>query len=195
MEQQIQSLIDTIKKEGLEEAEKEKERIIAEAKAKAAKIVSDAEEMKERLLQEADKKIKIDENTKNAQIAQAARNASIQLKSEIEKEFKRILSVEVKEALTSDNLVKIIQEVIKAESNGKSVYVELSEKDFKALYSTLTKTFEKEIKNGLEFKVSPSVTSGFRVSEKDGSYYVDLSDDECVSLIFPYLSESLRELL
>lgn len=195
MEQQIQSLIETIRKEGLEEAEREKNRIISEAKAKAESIIKEAEEKKEALLSDADKRIKIDEETKNAQISQAARNASIYLKGEIEKEFKRILKNEVASSLKSDNLVKIIQEVIKADISDKSVYLELSKKDFRDLLSTLSKTFEKEVKNGLEFKVSPSVSSGFRISEKDGSYYVDLSDEECTALIYPYLSTALRELL
>ena len=52
-----------------------------------------------------------------------------------------------------------------------------------------------EIAKGMEFRTSASISSGFRIAEKDGSGYVDYSDEECTRLLFPYLSDSLKEIL
>ena len=43
MESELQSLLDKIKEEGIEEGEKESSRIVKSAKEKAAKIIDDAE--------------------------------------------------------------------------------------------------------------------------------------------------------
>ena len=73
--------------------------------------------------------------------------------------------------------------------------VELPAEDLKALSEELSKTFASEIAAGLEFRPSQSVQAGFRISEKDGSGYIDVSAEKCQELLFPYLSDSLKSIL
>lgn len=195
MEQQIQDLIASIRKEGIEEAKKESERIINEAKAAAADIVAKAEAEKDKILDNAKKSISLERQSSEAAIKQAARDVSLSLKKSIEESFQAILSQKVDAALSQDVLVRVLEAVIKAEVTSSDVYVELSEKDFAALNAKLAETFKSQVKNGMEFRTSASLSSGVRVIEKDGSFYVDMSGDECSKLLFPYLSASLRELL
>ena len=195
MEQQIQDLIASIRKEGIEEAKKESERIINEAKASAADIVAKAESERDKILENAKKSIALERQSSEAAIKQAARDVSLSLKKSIEESFQAILSQKVDAALSEDLLVRVLETVIKAEVTSSDVYVELSEKDFKALVAQLAETFKAQVKNGMEFRTSSSLSSGLRVIEKDGSFYVDMSGDECSKLLFPYLSASLRELL
>ncbi len=195
MEQQIQDLIASIRKEGIEEAKKESERIINEAKASAADIVAKAESERDKILENAKKSIALERQSSEAAIKQAARDVSLSLKKSIEESFQAILSQKVDAALSEDLLVRVLETVIKAEVTSSDVYVELSEKDFKALVAKLAETFKAQVKNGMEFRTSSSLSSGLRVIEKDGSFYVDMSGDECSKLLFPYLSASLRELL
>ena len=195
MEQQIQDLIASIRKEGIEEAKKESERIISEAKAAAADIVAKAEAEKDKILDNAKKSISLERQSSEAAIEQAARDVSLSLKKSIEESFQAILSQKVDAALSNDVLVRVLEAVVKAEVTSSDVYVELSEKDFKALNAKLAESFKDQVKGGMEFRTSSSLASGFRVIEKDGSFYVDMSGDECSKLLFPYLSASLRELL
>lgn len=195
MEQQIQDLIASIRKEGIEEAKKESEKIISEAKAAASEIVAKAEAEKEKILENAKKSIALERQSSEAAIRQAARDVSLSLKKSIEEGFQSILSQKVDAALSGDVLVKVLEAVIKAEVSSSDVYVELSDNDFKALNAKLSETFRKQVENGMEFRTSSSLSSGFRVIEKDGSFYIDMSGDECSKLLFPYLSASLKELL
>ena len=51
MEQQIQDLVDSIRKEGLDEANRERDRIIAQAKGEADRIVKVARENSEKMIE------------------------------------------------------------------------------------------------------------------------------------------------
>ena len=195
MEQQIQDLIASIRREGIEEAKKESERIISEAKAAASDIVAKAEAEKDKILDNAKKSIALERQSSESAIKQAARDVSLSLKKSIEDSFQAILSQKVDAALSQDVLVRVLEAVVKAEVTSSNVYVELSADDFKALSAKLAESFKEQVKNGMEFRTSSSLSSGFRVVEKDGSFYVDMSGDECSKLLFPYLSASLRELL
>ena len=195
MEQQIQDLIASIRKEGIEEAKKESERIISEAKAAASEIVAKAEAEKDKILENAKKSIALERQRSESAIKQAARDVSLSLKKSIEDSFQAILSQKVDAALSQDVLVRVLEAVVKAEVTSSNVYVELSGNDFNALSAKLAESFKEQVKNGMEFRTSSSLSSGFRVVEKDGSFYVDMSGDECSKLLFPYLSASLRELL
>ena len=192
MEQQIQDLIDSIRKEGLDKANSEKERIIDGAKAQRDEILRSAEEEKERIIKEAEKKAELLESSARASIQQAARNASLSLKNEIESRITAILKAECRKALSLPELAGIIKAAVAADVSGKNI--ELPSSVFDSLGDNLKKEFADEIRNGLEIKPS-SAASGFRISEKDGSGYVDYSDEECTRLILPYLSDALKEIL
>lgn len=195
MEQQIQDLISSIKKDGVEAAEKEKKRIIDDAKLQASSIIKKAEEDARKMKADALKEIELEKSSAEASIKQAGRDVSLSLKKSIENEFSNILKSSLEEALHGDVLVKVLEGVLKADSENKDVYCYLSESDFKALEGTLATAFKKEIENGLEFKTSSSISSGLRIELKDGSAYIDLGSEECTALLFPYISSELKEIL
>ncbi len=193
MEQQIQDLVASIRKEGIETAKAEAERIIAEAKSQAEAVVRDAESEKAKLLSDARKEIELEKNSAEASIRQAARNASLSLKKSIEDEFTRILRDGAGKAMHGDALLSLIKSAVSADAAGKAI--ELPKADIDALRSSISSVFASEIAAGMEFRPSSSLSAGFRIAEKDGSGYVGYSDEECAKLLFPYLSESLREIL
>ena len=120
MEQQIQDLIDSIRKEGLDKANSEKERIIDEAKAQRDEILRSAEEEKERIIKEAEKKAELLESSAKASIQQAARNASLSLRNEIESRITAILKAECRKALSLPELAGIIKAAVAADVSGKN---------------------------------------------------------------------------
>lgn len=195
MEQQIQDLIASIKKDGIEKAKEESDRIIADANKKASDIIASAKAQSEKMLQDARKQIEIETSSSNAAIKQAARDVSLSLKKEIEGKFNELLEIKLEKELHGDVLAKCIEFAIKADNNPSDVDIELSKDDFSALEKTLSKSFAKEISEGLEFKVSPVVASGFRVVQKDGEAYLDYSAQSCTELLMPYLSDSLKGII
>ena len=59
----------------------------------------------------------------------------------------------------------------------------------------LTSQFAQELEEGVALRSSSSVSGGFKVYSKDGSAYIDLSDEEITKLLYPYLSSSLKEII
>lgn len=195
MEQQIQDLIASIKKDGIDKANEESTRIINEANKKAEEIIARANADKDKLLEDARKQIAIEKDSSSAAIKQAARDVSLSVKKEIEDKLNRILSGKLAEELHGDVLAKCIEGAIKADSTNNDARIEVSKDDFATLEKVLSDRFSKEISEGLVFKASSDVTSGFRVVEKNGEAYVDYSADSCTELLMPYLSDSLKGII
>ena len=99
MEQQIQDLIASIKKDGIEEATKESNKIISDAKAQAASIIKKAEEDSAKLIEDARKSIALEKSSAEASIKQAGRDVSLSLKKSIENEFNNILKLSLEKEL------------------------------------------------------------------------------------------------
>ena len=162
MEQQIQDLVDSIRKEGLEKANQQRDEIIARAKEEAERIV------------------------------RQAKAVSITLKGELDALLNRILSDNIASAMDSALLSKLVLAV--ADSGLKDSEITVSTADSEAVVRSLKAELASKLADGLELKPAHG-TAGLRIISKDGSGYIDLSADEIASMLKPYLSESLRQII
>ena len=119
MELQIQNLVSSIRKEGIEAANKEAEAIIAEAKKKADAIVADAKTEAQQYKDSAEKDIAILRENAAVSAEQAKRDAVLAFKSEIQKEFEKILASDIRKELDQDNLGKLIKAAVAGEDVSK----------------------------------------------------------------------------
>ena len=193
MEQQIQDLIASIRKEGIDTAKAESGKIIADAEAKAASIISSAEAERDAMLAKARKDIELEKSSAEATIKQAARDVSLSLRKSIEDMYSSILRDAIAASSEGDGLISLLRIALEGDVSGKAV--EIPDSELSALRSKLSVAFADKIRAGMEVRPSSSFSAGFRIAEKDGSGYIDYSDEECVKLLMPYLSESLREIL
>jgi len=191
MEQQIQDLVSSIRKEGVEEANRERDEILSNAKAEAAKIVSDAKKEAEKMKGDAKNECSLLLESSKAAISQAARDVSLSLKASIEKEIDGILSADVKKAMDTEAMRKIILDAVSAGFSDSDFILPKEKADEVA--SSLKAELAKEMKAGL--KISSGSSDGVKIVANDGSGYVDLSNEEIVNLIKPHLSASLREII
>ena len=99
MELQIQNLVSSIRKEGIEAANKEAEAIIAEAKKKADSIVADAKAEAQQHKDASEKEINILRDSAIVNAEQAKRDAVLAFKTEIQGEFEKILAADVRKEL------------------------------------------------------------------------------------------------
>ncbi|MBO4234945.1 MAG: hypothetical protein J5928_00695 [Firmicutes bacterium] len=183
MELQIQDLVSSIRKEGLEAANAEAESIIAEAKKKAESIVSGAKAEAQQFKDAAEKEIAILKESAEVGAEQAKRDAVLAFKSEIQGEFEKLLSANVRKELSGEGLGKLIRAAIAGE-NVADYAAEVSE-----VSDVLKKELAEEIKNGLEIRPTKGVQQGFRLAAKDGSGYFDCSDDGIMEMLMPYFRE------
>ena len=108
MEIQLQELIDQIKKDGVDVAETEAEKILSDAKVEAEKIVSDAKAEANKILQDAKKENERMVKSSEDAIRQAGRNVLISFRESVARELKAILEEEVKGVYSADSLSNLI---------------------------------------------------------------------------------------
>jgi V/A-type H+-transporting ATPase subunit E len=192
MSQQLQDLIDKIKKEGIQEAQdlsrgieeqahKKAQEIIAQAKGQAQKILSDAQAQQQKLA-----------DVTHMALKQAARDTLLNLHKEIDAILQRIIARNIEQALTSENLAGIIKEAVRGylqnASLSQNVDVVVSHKDLKALQGDLMAQLKDQIKQPIILKSNDDVGAGFTISFDSGKSFFDFTD---VSLA-QYLSGSVK---
>lgn len=193
MEQQIQDLVSSIRKEGIEEASRQSAEIVAKAEAEAERILADAKKKADKLIEDAKNECDLREQSSKAALSQAARDVSLALKKSIEDQFGRILASQVASAMDKTLLAKLVEDAVKA--GLKDVSIEVSGADAQAVVSSCSAALAAEIRNGLVIKAGPSSAAGLKITANDGSGYFDLSAEETAALLKPYLSSALREYL
>lgn len=193
MEQQIQDLVSSIRKEGIEEASRESAAILAKANAEAERILADAKKKAAKMIEDAKSECDLVSQSSKAAISQAARDVSLSLKKSIDDQITRILSNQVASTLDKTTLAALIKEVVKAE--GADVTAEISTVDADKVVEGLKADLAAELKAGLVLKAGSSSASGLKVASSDGSGYFDLSADELALLLKPYLSPALKSII
>ena len=183
MELQIQDLVSSIRKEGLDAANAQAEEIIAEAKKKAEAIVAEAKADAKNTKETAEKEISILKEGALLNAQQAKRDAMLAFKGEVKAEFEKLLSGKVQSQMSGDALGKLIRTAVAGED------VSQYAAEVAQVTDELKADLAEEIKNGLEIKTSRQLKAGFRLAAKDGSGYFDCSDDEIMQMLMPYFRD------
>ena len=193
MEQQIQDLIASIKKDGIESATNESKKILEEARKEAERIVNEARKERDKIIADGKKTIEIERESSISSVKQAARDVSLTLRKNLEDKFKKILGNKVSSSLDEKVIAEAIVAVVKGECNGCDV--EVSKEMVDKVNAVLTSQFAKELEKGVTLRASSSVSGGFKVYSQDGAAYLDPSDADTTHLLSPPLSSSLPQIL
>jgi len=191
MAQQIQDLVASIRKDGVEAAKKEAASILQSAEEQAQTIIAQAQEKASHIISEAEKDIAQGNQRAEKALAQAGRDLLLSLKAAIEEQFSRILVEKASKALSSKDVIGLVKKALDA-SEG-DVNIEVEPKAFEALADELQTALAAELKGGLVLKPHDDVESGFRLVAKDGSYFYDYKASELAGLLQPYLARPLHE--
>lgn len=183
MEMQIQDLVSAIKKEGIEVAQSEADKIIEEAKQNAAVILSKARDEAADIIKQAEERVEILTSSAKTTAEHAKRDAMIIFKKSVQDEFSKLLGADIKKAVNTEILAKLIIAAINEESPANYV----------AEVSEITESLKGELcaalNGGLEIKVNTTIRSGFKLTAKDGSGYFDCSDEELEKILVPFFPE------
>ena len=197
MDVQLQELIDTIKTEGVQTAEKQAEQIVASAEEKAREITGEAEKRAGELIEEARAEQAKLEQSGRETLKQAGRDLILSVQAQFAAMFKSVVNAAAGEAISADILENTIVTVVNAWSQGKTdpLDVILSEGDLKQLEQRLRNRLAEQISAGSEIKPSDAVKSGFRVSTKDGALYYDFTVESLAEALSAYVGPRLTAVL
>ena len=183
MEIQIEDLVSSIKKDGIDAANEEAQRIINAAKSKADEIIKAAKAEQEKITQQGKKEIEVLTSSAKVAALQAQRDAVLLFKDAVKKEFEKLLTADIKKTMDAETLADLIKAAISGESpENYSAEISKSQEGLKGELAS-------KLNNGLEIKISPDFNVGFRLSSKDGSGYFDCSDEEITEMLNPFFPD------
>ncbi|MCQ2411731.1 MAG: V-type ATP synthase subunit E [Sphaerochaetaceae bacterium] len=178
MEIQIQDLVQSIKRDGIEEAKKEADAIIAAAKAQAAEIVEASKAEAAKNVENAKREIE----SSRALIQQAERDAILSVRKDLGAMLDAILADKVSKGISEASLAKLIMAAMNGDDPSK-YEVEINE-----VKAGIKAELANEISKGLVIKPVKGM-SGMKLCCKDGSGFYDFSDEEIADLLKPFLGD------
>ena len=198
MDVQLQELIDKIKKDGVAAAEKDAAKIVAASEKKAEAIIAEAQSKAAEIIKSAQSETKKMEKASEEAIVQAGRNMLLSFKDALIGELDGLIQEGTEKALSKDVLTKLVPDTVKAwakNADASELSVLLSEKDLKALESSLKTALKAEIKKGLEIKPDKTLTAGFRIGVKNGAAFYDYSAESLAEMFAAYLNPKVAALM
>lgn len=197
MDAQLQEIIETIKSEGVKNAEARQQEIIENANSKAQSIIEDAKKEADSIISKAKQEAQKHEASGRSALQQAGRDLKLSVRSEIEKLFDKVINQATGEALSGDKLAEAIVAALSNwdESKAGDLQLLLPEDQQKKVEEGLKKRLAETMKEGVELKPVSTIQAGFRISTKDGSAYYDFSDEGIAEMLSAFVSPRLAELL
>ena len=199
MSQHVQELIDKIKTEGLQAADQKAKEIEDSAQANAQKIIADAQVQARHIIADAQAQAQKTHGSTEMALKQSARDTLLALKKEIEGVLRKVISRQVKDSLSPEQLSDIVGEVVKGSVQAglvdNDIEVILNSDDLKKLKDGFIAKLQKEIKQPMTFKSSDGMSSGFTISFDEGKSCFDFSDESLVEYLSSYLNAQVAALL
>jgi len=198
MEIQVQELIDKIKKDGIESASAESARLKRDAEAEAARIISAAQKEAADIVSRGKADAERSEKAGKAALEQASRNLVLAFKGEIQTLLDKIAAQAAASAYKEDTLKAVLPELLKAwvsRGGSDSLNVLLSEADLGKLKSWAAGGLAAELRKGVELRSDRNLGAGFKIANKDGSFYYDFSAESVAELLSAYLNPYLADIL
>lgn len=199
MDTQLKELIETIKTEGVQGAEKQAQQIVASAEEKSEEIISKARARAAEMVEQARSDRARQEAAGKEAVKQAARDLVLNVQSQLTAIFRSVVENAVNQSFDAGVLERAVETVIGAWAKGEdaSVDVLLSKDDLGKLESSLRSRLAEHLASGTELKAAAGVQGGFRVSTRDGGVYYDFTADAITeglcAYVTPRLAETIRE--
>lgn len=191
-EKSLAQLIESLKSEAIEVAEKESAMILDQARIKARQLVEQAEEKQDSLITEAKKEVQAILTNGESALRQASRDFSISVRNELIKVFQAVLQDEIRREFTPDLLKHAILKII--EHTGTDVELrlpqELSE-ELSAYIHTRLNASDKYV----TLLEKSSLVKGFSVTKSDQGWSYHVTPEEVATALSHHLNPNWRHLL
>ncbi|MBI9054847.1 MAG: hypothetical protein JEY96_13570 [Bacteroidales bacterium] len=201
MENKLQELTQKLYNEGVEKANVEAEKILAEAKSDAEKLKQNAEKDAQKIIADAKQKSAEIKKNVDAELALASKQSIRTVKQQVtDMIVSKVIDEPIKKAFDDVKFVKeIIEAVVKNWNPQKNEAIDLSvllpadlEKEFAKFFTAKS---GQELNANLELSFSDSLKGGFKVGPVDGSYKISFSEEDFENFFKSYLRPKTIEML
>lgn len=196
MSEDIKGLIEKIQKEGITAAENKAKEIEALAVKRAEEIITEAKRDAKKIISEAGLEAKRAKESTQLALSQAARDMLLSLEREINAMLMRLVAQKVHEALTAEELAKIIHSSIKehAAKAKEEIIISLSKSDAQRIEGLLG-DLKEQVKAKIIVRPADEIQAGFMISFDSGRSQFDFSEKALAEYIGSYLKPRLNEIL
>lgn len=195
MAEEIKDLIEKIQQEGVKVAQDKAKEIEALARRQAEEIVKKAKAEAEKLVGEAKEQITKTQESTKILLQQAGRDVLLGLRKEINAMLEKLIVSGVRQALTPEELAKILTTLIKNYHGKENIAILLKKEDLEKLEKGFLEALKEETKKGIVLGSSEDIQAGFIISYDNGKSYYDFTDEALAEYIGSYLKPRLKEIL
>lgn len=195
MSEEIKDLIAKIKNEGIKAAQDKSSQMELEAKALAGKIIKDAKLSAEKIIRDTQQETECYRSSTEELLKQSGRDMILSLKKEITSMLDVIIKKNISVALTPEEMLKIINSLIKANTQKEEIIILLKEEDLKKVQKGLLAELSEEMKKRVILKPSDEISSGFSISYDAGKSLFDFTGEALAEYISTYLKPELKNIL
>ena len=195
MSEELQGLLNKIQAEGLEKAENERARLVAEAKAQADAIVAEAKADKIRKDAEAD--AEATQKKADAAVRQAARDVIISLKDDLQEKLRAVVREAAAQAMTPEAMAGLIAKIAEqfAQNAASGAEVILSVREREEAAQKLIGCLPDVLKKNTSVRLGRGFAAGFKVGFKDSEVFFDFSDEALTDIICEFVGPKLAAVI
>ena len=198
MAEELQHLIERIRKEGVESGEKAADALVAEAKKKAAGIVADAQKQAKELSAKADQEAAAFAERGQATLQQAARDLLISIGGAVGDVVSGIVDAKVGAALTPELMAQMLLKLAEAyakDGGQGGIVAMLGEADAAAVKAAFAKDYQNKLATGIQIESDKGIFKGFRVGAKGGQVFHDFTKEAIAESLASFLRPELAQLV
>ena len=198
MAEELQHLIERIRKEGVESGEKAADSLVAEAKKKAAAIVADAQKQAKELSAKADQEAAAFAERGKQTLQQAARDLLISIGGSVGDVVAGIVDAKVGAALSPDLVAQMLLKLAEAyakDGGEGGIVAMLGEADAAAVKGYFAKEYQGKLAAGIQIESDKGIFKGFRVGTKGGQVFHDFTKEAIAESLASFLRPELAQIV
>jgi V/A-type H+-transporting ATPase subunit E len=199
MPEELQHLIDRIRKDAVETAEQQSAKILSQAKEKAAALVKEAEVRAAAVIAKAEKDSQAFTERSIRAIEQAARDLLISVGQGVENILADIVGEAVQQALGPDvlkqMLVKMAEAYAAREGAESRIEMLISPHDQQDVIRFFSDRYKQRLVHGVDLHVDNEIFKGFKVTFADGRAYHDFTAQAIAESLTNFLRPNLAEIV
>lgn len=196
---QFQGLIDTLRDEAVEKAEKESARIVTAAEKRAAKMLADARSEAEGIVTAATREAEQSENSGNDALQRASRDVLLSLESAITDQLDVVIQRETRAVLRGEALAVTVRTLVEKwsfeEDETPELEVLMNEADLSSLEEAGWHGLKEDLLEGVAFRPVPDIEAGLRIGQKDGSVHYDFTARTLAEWMSRFVTPRVRDML
>ena len=196
MSEELQGLLNKIQAEGLEKAETERARLVAEAKAQADAIIADAKAQADKIRKDAESDAEESRKKADAAVRQAARDVIISLQDDLQKKLRTVVREAAAQAMTPEAMAGLIAQIAgQFAKNATGAEVILSVREREDAAQKLIGCLPDILKKNATVQLGRGFAAGFKIGFNDTEVFLDFSDEALADVICEFVGPKLAAVI